>query len=331
MSRPSSARDLYNNFLSKAGSFLGGRWNSSNPEAHDHAMAVLMYRRVLSELAINRFKWSGLPDSVNPRFLEVTLFQNALSVFYYDLDPQVNAFLALEGGGVGRPNMMDDPTAFRVFRNPLPTRTYPSSMVVPIWANTSRTPDLDIVNYYAARMARWDTTLEINAINARQTKIVASDENGRLSAQNFNKQVYEGVPTIYVNTGSDLAGNTSVLDLGVDLMGLEKLSIVRSRIWSECMNLLGINGASTEKKERVVTGEVDQNNDQVQSSRNIALNERQRAAYMINQKWGLNVQVDFKSDLDGVLESGDKREYSPGESERADHFEAFPGDKPKDN
>lgn len=330
MSRASSARDLYSHFLSRAGSFLGGRWNSSNPEAHDHAMAVLMYRRVLSELAINRFKWSGLPDSVDPRFLEVTLFQNALSVFYYDMDPNVNAFLALEGGGTGRPNMMDNPTAFRVFRNPLPTRTYPASMVVPIWANTSRTPDLDIVNYYAARMARWDTTLEINAINARQTKIVASDENGRLSAQNFNKQVYEGVPTIYVNTGSDLAGNTSVLDLGIDLMGLEKLSIVRSRIWSECMNMLGINGASTEKKERVVQDEVSQNDDQVQSARNVALNERQRAAYMINQKWGLSVSVDFKSDLDGVLDSADRNTYSPSSAQRDAHYTEFPGDKPKE-
>ena len=313
--RPSPAQDIRDKFLSVSSAFSRKRGTQKpNLAVEGEIGAYFMYRRVLLELCINRFKWSGLPKSVDPRFLETSLHLNALSVFYFDRDPRVSAFLALAGGGTGRPNMMGNPTAFRVYRQPLPSLTLTHNQCVPIWANTARTPDLDIIEYYARRFARWDTTLEINAMNARQTKIVSTDENSRLTGQNINRQIVEGQPTIFVDTqtGQRIADTITVLDLGIDLMGLEKLSIVRSRVWSECMNLLGINAASTEKKERVVTDEVDQNNDQVQSSRNVALNSRQYAAQQINDRYGLSVSVEYKSDLDGILGSESAMTYIPG-------------------
>lgn len=313
--RSSGARDIYNNFTSLGDNTIGWKYS---PALNTRAMAYNLYRRKLTELAINRFKWYGLPATVNPRFLEVTLFQNALSVFYFDRDPRVNQFMALAGGAVGRPNMQDDPTAFRVFRQPLPSMTLTAAQCVPIWANTARVPDIDMVLYYAHRFADWDTTIEINGVNARQTKIVASDENSRLTMQNLQRQLVEGEPAIYTvqySDGSSLADRVSTLDLGIDLMGLEKLSIVRNRVWSECMQMLGINSATTEKKERVVADEVSQNDDMVMSNRAIALNERQAAAEKINKRYGLNVSVEYRQDIDGVAQSAWNGVYSAGTSD----------------
>lgn len=298
--RPSGAKTIYENFTNLGNRGYGPNWERS-PAQETQFLALNMYRRKLSELAINRFKWTGLPATVNPRFLEVSLFQNALSVFYFDRDPRVSAFMALRAGAMGRPNMQDDPTMFRVFREPLQPLLLRSDKCVPIWANTSRTPDHDMVEYYAQRFATWDTTIEINGLNARQTKIIESDENSRLTLQNANRQVVEGEPAIYASDKSSIADKISVLDLGIDLMGLEKLSIVRSRIWAECMQMLGINAATTEKKERVVEDEVSQNDDQVMSARNVALNERKAAAHRINAKYGLAVSVEYNSDIDGQL------------------------------
>lgn len=309
--RPSAAKALYENFTNMGNRGYGPNWQRS-PAQETQFLALNMYRRKLSELAVNRFKWYGLPATVNPRFLEVTLFQNALSVFYFDRDPRVSAFMALRAGALGRPNMQDDPTAFRVFREPLQPMTLPANKCVPIWANTSRTPDHDMVEYYAQRFATWDTTIEVNGINARQTKIVESDENSRLTLQNVNRQVLEGEPAIYVSDKSQLADKISVLDLGIDLIHLEKLSIVRNRIWSECMQMLGINAATTEKKERVVEDEVSQNDDQVMSARNVALNERKAAADRINKRYGLAVSVEYNSDIDGQLNSVWAGAYTPG-------------------
>jgi hypothetical protein len=61
------------------------------------------------------------------------------------------------------------------------------------------------------------------------------------------------------------------------------------------MGMLGINGANQDKKERLVAAEVGANDEQVQASRNVALNARQFACEQINQLWGLNVSVDFKT------------------------------------
>lgn len=313
--RYSQAREIYENFSNLGKSNPNWRYN---PAMNTRALAFYFYRRKLSELAINRFKWFGLPKTVNPRFLETTLFQNALSVFYFDRDTRVNSFMALAAGVLGVPNMQDDPTAFRVYRRPLPSMTLTSAQCVPIWANTARVPDIDMVLYYAHRFADWDTTIEVNGQNARQTKIIASDENSRLTMQNLQRQIVQGEPAIYAvdySDGTSLADRVTTLDLGIDLMGLEKLHIVRNRIWAECMQMLGINANSTEKKERVVEDEVSQNDDMVMTNRSIALNERQAAAERINARYGLKVSVEYKQDIDGVADSVWKGVYSPGTSD----------------
>ena len=38
----------------------------------------------LTSLAISMFEWKGLPDSVDPRYLEMTLFLNGSAVYFND-------------------------------------------------------------------------------------------------------------------------------------------------------------------------------------------------------------------------------------------------------
>src|SRR5699024_8940304 len=74
----------------------------------------------------------------------------------------------------------------------------------------------------------------------------------------------------------------SALDLGVEPDSIEKLHILRTRIWNECMGLLGIDNANQDKKERLVADEVDANSDKVALSRAVNLKSRQNAAEQIN-------------------------------------------------
>ncbi|MDY4748201.1 MAG: hypothetical protein SO251_05320 [Candidatus Fimisoma sp.] len=50
------------------------------------------YYNRLVELSISMFEWKNLPDSVDPRFLELTLFTDGQAVFFED---EVMGFLAL--------------------------------------------------------------------------------------------------------------------------------------------------------------------------------------------------------------------------------------------
>lgn len=302
--------------------YLGGESKKYVSSPVNNRVAVLerMYMRVLTELAVNRFKWEGMPKTVDVRFMELKLFYNALSVFTFDKDTY--SFYALAGGTAGMPNMIDDPTSFYVTGNQFITKTL-SAMprvetvidpvtkesvtkllppeCVPIWSNYLRVPDLDIVLIYANKLAEIDRTIEINLKSARRTKVGVSNENQRLSMVNINRQIDEG--QAFIQTSMDPGEIIQALDFGVEPDSIEKLSIVRSRLWSECMGLLGINNANQDKKERLVAAEVGANDEQVDAMKAVNLNARKMAAEKINALYGLNVSVSFQSDVENQMAS----------------------------
>jgi hypothetical protein len=285
--RGGGADDIYSRHLN------GGDYKF-NPAVTREAMIENMYIRVLSELAMNRFKWTGLPESVNPRFLEMTLFDQALAVFF---DDERYGYLALKGSGQNYLNFQNDPTGFMVVGNNYYHPPMGAKDVVPIWANYMRMPDVDIVMIYANRLANFDRTLEINSQNARKTRVLAYPENLRLTAENINRQIDEGQPTIRVTGAMGDMEFMSVLDFGINPDTIEKLDIVRARQWNVCMGLLGIDFGNQDKKERLVSDEVNANNEQTDNMKFVNLNARRQACEQINEKFGLNVDVDYNTEI----------------------------------
>lgn len=259
-----------------------------------------VYLRVLQELAVNRFKWVGLPDSVNERFLEYTLMRRGLVVMYFDTD--YDEYLALQGAGAGPLNMYDDPTSFRVTGNStFVGKTVDASDCVPIWANVLRAPDWDIIMTYAKKLASIDRTIDINLRNARRSRVIVTDETGQLSAQNINNQIDSGSPVITVNnTGYAMMEHWTAFDLGIHPDQIVNLQISRQRIWNECMGLMGINFANQDKRERLVSAEVGANDEQIDSMKNVILAERQRAVRQMNDKFGLSVDIKLRTELPSI-------------------------------
>ena len=285
----------------------------ANPGITDLEILYQMYERILGELAMNRFKWSGFPDTVNTRFVEMILLLRGLVVVFKDTKdtgkpgqpgfrPHTDAIFALRGTQSGQRNMMDDPTQYTI-TGPGTGQHFQglqlkATACVPIWANYFRTTDYDIITTYARKLANVDRTIEINLRNARRTKVLTYDENSRLSIQNIAAQIDEGAATIAVTREALLNNSITALDLGVNPDSIEKLSIMRQRLWSEAMGLLGINNANQDKKERLVADEVSANDDQVESMRRVNLNARQQACDLMRKMFPEelgNVSVEFYS------------------------------------
>lgn len=279
-----------------------GKNRLNNPTMNRQIRRENMYIRVLSEISMNRFKWSGLPDTVDERFLEKVLHENGLAVFFFE-DKQFNSFLALRGSPAGQLNMYDNPVQYRVIGNTQINRTIGARHCVPIWSNFSRVPDSDIIRIFSEQLATLDRSIEINSFNLRQTRIIVADENQRLSLQNMNTQMEEGASAIFV-TNSLMQEAVNVMDVGVDPRGLPALIEARSKIWAQAMLLLGIDNNPNEgKKERVASAEVEANDDQVTHQRSISLNARRQACAVINRRYpGLDVSVDYVT--------GDNQEFS---------------------
>lgn len=253
----------------------------------------LMLSRMLVELSMNRFKWEGMPEEVDLRWLEMNLLRNALCVFHKD--EEYEKYFAMQGSGSGPVNMLGNPTEFIVYGNQYYQKTLKAEDCVPIWANYTRIPDHDIIEIYSQRIAVMDRTIEINAKNARRSTIITVTENGRLTAENINDQVDDGKAVIKVAKGINLGEMFQSFDLGINPESVLNLDIVRGRQWNQVMTLLGVNNANQDKKERLVAAEVSGNDDMVAAIRATNLQSRQQACELINKKYNLDVSVDYVS------------------------------------
>lgn len=289
----------------------------TNPSVRQEQNIENMYIRLLTDLAASRFKWSGVPEEIDLRFLELTLFYHALSVFYFD--GRYDKYMALRANTNGWLDYQNNPTGFNAVGNNFTsvqvsavkdTVYYKDTdvnsktrvgqkigMGIPIWANKQRTPDVDVVLIYAKKLANLDRSVEINSSNARMPKVVASRENMNLTMANLSRQIEEGQNNLKVRLGSEpIEENIKVLDLGVDPITILNLDIVRDRQWNKCMTLLGIESANQDKKERLVSDEVTANGDQTSMMRFVNLNERREAIKKINKYYGLSIEVEYFTD-----------------------------------
>lgn len=268
-----------------------------DPSLGRKQLITRMYERILTEMCMNRFKWEGLPGSIDVRFLEKTLFYNGLSVFYFD--DEYDRFMALRGAGSGPVNMYDNPTKFVVYGNHLFTRHLEANECVPIWSNYLRTPDWDIIRIYSQRLAEADITLEINALSRRHPFVISVDNNERLSLVNAFRKVEEGHPVIFGTetlNPTALAEKMNVLNMTTPNGALTEMMEYKLRCWNEALSWLGIMNVNSTKRERLVTDEANGASGNVLASRAVCINARQEACEMINDRYGLALNVTWRLD-----------------------------------
>ena len=156
--------------MPKSSDYVGNLWQDfrQNKGLDMLALSERFYLRYVTELAINRFKWSGLPEKpegdLRPRYMELVLFRKALVVFFKHSG--WGKYLCMQATTPGHQDMYYDPTAFHIYGNGstpgIDGLTVSAKDAVPIWANYLRAPDLDMVSIYVRRMAQFDRTVDIN-------------------------------------------------------------------------------------------------------------------------------------------------------------------------
>lgn len=276
---------------------------AAKPSTSENRQAALeyMYRRQLMGKCISRFTWEGLPNGIDPRFIETTIFNNGYSVFYYDSFFEM--FMAMPATISGPLDIQDNPTGYRVTRNGVYSRDVPSSESVCIWGNQVRVPEIDVVLSYAARLAQIDRTIEIDLLNERNPMIVACSQDQRLTVQNLISKIYDGEPVVWGTENlavDNLAGMIGVFPLnqnaGAGAVSSIKHMESKAKIWGEALTMLGIMNVNSEKRERMVVEEAAGNSGQVLASRESFMKPRQLACEQINEKFGLQISCEWAVD-----------------------------------
>lgn len=251
------------------------------------------YYNRLTELAISMFKWNGLPDSVDPRFLELTLFSDGMAVFFKD--DVMDKYLALQtmiGGNLDVYRIPKIRTAYA--SNGYNMKLDENNSVI-IFNNMLHTNCLVDIELFAQKLYECDRTMLVN-IKAQKTPVmITCDENQRLTMKNLYAQYEGNEPFIFGNKDIDMK-KVQAITTGAPYIS-DKLYETKTQIWNEAMTYLGISNVSMIKKERMVTDEVSRNMGSTVASRYTRLEMRKQACKQINAMFGLNVDVEYRADV----------------------------------
>lgn len=243
----------------------------------------------LEELAINMFKWTGLPDSVDERFLELTLAEYGYALYFND---EIMGNLALTCMIGGTLDVYRIPTWRRAYAANGYQKQCSNKDSVIIYNNYLRQPTMMTVTLYARRLAEIERTIETNVRAQKTPKIIITEENQLLTWKNLQKKIDDNETAIFINRGTDI-NSYNVLDTSAPFV-CDKLNLLKRQIWNEALTFFGINNVSSDKKERLVSDEVETNLGAVEAQRNVMLNARRQAAEKINRMFGTNISVDFR-------------------------------------
>lgn len=257
-------------------------------------LTAVDYMKRLQELAINMFEWKNLPYDIDARFLELTLFTQGMAVFFYE--EVMERYLSLQVMIGGNLDVYRVPRIRRAYAVNGYNKELSDRDSVLIFNNYLREPSFPTVQLYAKRLYEVERAIDVN-VKAQKTPIlITCDESQRLTMKNLYSQYDGNEPVIFGSKGLDLNG-IKVLQTGSPYVA-DKLTLLKHQYWNEALTYLGIENSNTDKRERLITDEVQSNLGAVQAQRFVRLNMRRRACEQINRMFNLDIWVDFRSDSD---------------------------------
>lgn len=248
------------------------------------------YYARLKNIALSIFKWEGLPDSCNGRFLEDSLYHYGLAGFVKD--PSMS-YLTLRATPSGVLNVYNEPLSYTLYGTGY-SQIYDKDDMVLIRNNPIEKSTESTIVLFAEKLATIELAIQVN-INAQKTPVlIRCDEKTRMSLEAIYAQ-YEGNKPVIYGAKSLQEKPLEVLSTGAPFVS-DKLRQEKSAVWNEALEFLGINtNPADKKKERLVVSEVESNNEQIDIQVATMFASRQRAAKMINEKYeGLNVEVKLR-------------------------------------
>ena len=184
----------------------------------------IMYYNRLTALAISMFEWKNLPETIDPRFMELMLYAKGQVVFFKD---DALGYLCLQFAMDGKLNVYGLPTTVRAYAVTGYQKHLKENERVIIWNNYLHTStEIDIINY-SKRLYKMERTIDVN-LEAQKTPVVLQcTENQRLVLENLYKQYEGNMPFIFADKNLDLNGITTV-DTKAPFVA-DKIEIINSK------------------------------------------------------------------------------------------------------
>lgn len=254
---------------------------------------VVNHIRYMLNRTRSMFKWSGLPDSIPERFLELYLQVNGNACFY-----RHNGTLYIFTGGMGGdPDVYYFPTIYTI-ANPalnlsVNARIGVDCVVMP--NDTMYAGLIPLFNRHATAMCETELSLDIASVNSRIIALIdATTDTTEKSARQYLDDIRAGKPGV-ISSNEFLqgirtqpyasTGNRTITDL-IELEQYHKAS------W---YNDIGLNANYNMKRESINSGESQLNNDALYPLIDDMLQCRQTYSDRVNDMFGTNISVTLNS------------------------------------
>ena len=269
-----------------------------------------LWRMRLSDLACNMFPYKGMPEEINMNAVSKMVMLGGYAIFFRDKD--LDKYFCLEGALTGV-----DPYGYPNFAKPI-SKNISEGIIFPemkvgeeciiIYANKVRSSALPYIVEYADKLAELDVAIKMNTRAMKHPLMLKTTEQKKESISSLMAQYEDDYYVVF--TDQSLLDNTSlqVMDFKVSASEILNLQKEKETVVNEFFNVFGISG-SVEKRERMISGEMNAMMEQVAVNREMWMAPQRDAIEKINKMFGLNIEIDVPKYMDDAeIEKEEKKE-----------------------
>ena len=236
-------------------------------------------------MATTLFKWDGLPEGIDEKFIERYLFDYGKAIFFRDPDM---SYMCLRADDSGHFNVYAEPISYWATGfNYHKLYTVDNSVIIE--NNDLRLATRDIVLFYVNKIVEAERTMDVNVKAVKTPYIITCDDKDALTFKRIFQMIDGNVPAIYADKGLNI-DSIEALQTGVKFIGNDLMDY-KTCVENELLTFLGVNNVPTDKKERLITDEAKSNNQLISSFLELQLCAREKACKRINEMFSLNVSV----------------------------------------
>ena len=249
------------------------------------------------------FKFDNIPDNWNMPYFKEHLFIDGV-VCVTDTAAGVIPLMTGRSGV----NIYGQPTDFIISNPVLGTITgkidIDGIMVYTSMIGNEYQSLVPLISRYATLLSEVDGSLQTTLINSRVAHIFSAASNAQMKTmQRVYDDISKGKPAVFIRTNPDESNDHTLFNnVKNSFIGIELLEVKRS-ILNEFMSEIGINNANTQKRERLITGEVDSNKAELSANIYMWYENLKTCIDKVNNKYNLNIIFDYNYD---VLEAWQK-------------------------
>lgn len=265
----------------------GNQLQDSSYSAIDNTRVYYEIMTRLSMLAQNIFVWNNLPDTMNKRYIEKTLFYHG-TLFAYKPEG-LSTPVCAKASGSNNVNRYFEPSEY-IVSDAMDTKTVPASQGVVLRCNYQGIPLCNIAQIYAKRLYELTVSANVNTKLQKFPTLITAPRSKAKTARDMYLKIDGNSPVVFeYDDNKDV--EIKCVNTGTPYVADKLLDTYRDTLF-EYLTILGVKTANVDKRERMITSEVDSNNEVLSLYTHCFDVGRQDFCRELNSKFNLQTTVE---------------------------------------